>query len=272
MSDGLATDREALTRPEGYGTSAPLRTRASIYAYLEDPVDLVSWVLDHVEVDGAEVLDVGCGFGHYLAAASRDSALRLTGLDLSMGMAVATRETAPAAGVVNGDTQALPFPDASFDVVLAPHMLYHVPDIAQAAAELRRVVRDNGIVLAVANGDAHLRELRRVVMAAVADVTGGEPQPFASFTDRFSMANGPDLLSPPFQVEVLPLRNRLVVPEADPVVAYVETMQGLYDPAHFGGADWGEVLSVFERSAQERIDAEGSWVDTTESCLFVCRP
>jgi hypothetical protein len=151
-------------------------------------------------------------------------------------------------------------------------MLYHVPDIPAAVAELRRVVRDEGVVVAVANGSAHLAALRRVVMAAMADVVGGEPQPFRAFTDRFSMENGAALLEPAFRVTVEPLRNRLVVPEPDPVVAYAATIRAMYADSLFAGADWSEVMAAFERRVVERIEAEGGWVDTTESCLFVCRP
>ena len=272
MSDSLATDREALARPDGYGTPAPLRARASLYDHLEEPVDLVARVLDVAEVDGAEVLDVGCGPGSYLAGAVRGSARRVVGLDLSPGMAATAREAVPSAGVVNGDAQALPFRSAAFDVVLAPHMLYHVPDIPAAAAELRRVVREQGVVVAVANGAAHLRELRRVVMAAAADVVGGEPQPFVAFTERFSMENGEGFLGPVFQISVEPLRNRLRVPDAGPVVAYADTIRALYRDSLFAGADWGELMAAFERRVRERIEADGAWTDTTESCLFVCRP
>jgi len=272
MAEHLATDREALTRPQGYGTTAPLRARASVYAFLERKVDFVPWVLDHAEMDGAEVLDVGCGYGHYLAAAARDSARRLVGLDLSIGMATATRDEVPAAAVINGDAQALPLAGATFDVVLAPHMLYHVPDIPAAVAELRRVVRRNGVTLAVANGSAHLRQLRGEVMAAMAEVTGTEPRPFESFTDRFSMSNGGELLGAAFRVAVDPVRNRLVVPEPDPVVAYADTLPNMYSDSLFAGAAWPDVLAAFEQRVQERIDRDGAWVDTTESCVFVCRP
>jgi SAM-dependent methyltransferase len=272
VPDALATDREALTRPDGYGTTAPLRARASIYAYLERPVDFIGWVLDHTEVDGAEVLDVGCGFGQYLAAASRDSARRLVGLDLSSGMVSATREQVPGAAVVHGDAQALPLRVAAFDVVLAPHMLYHVPDIPTAVQELRRVVREQGVVLAVANGSAHLQELRTVVMAAMADVAGGDPRPFESFTDRFSLENGAALMEAAFDVETDVVRNRLVVPDAEPVVAYADTIRPLYAGTLFAGADWPEVMAAFGERVQARIDRDGAWTDTTESCVFVCRP
>jgi len=109
-------------------------------------------------------------------------------------------------------------------------------------------------------------------MGALADVTGGEPRPFETFTDRFSMTNGGEFLGAAFGVEMEPLRNRLVVPEPEPVVAYADTLPNMYSESLFAGAAWPDVLAGFERRVQRRIDRDGAWIDTTESCVFVCRP
>ena len=70
-----------------------------------------------------------------------------------------------AAGrVLQADGQALPFPNAAFDRVLAAHMLYHVPDREGALAEMRRVLRPGGRLVLATNGSnyqARLGELHR---------------------------------------------------------------------------------------------------------------
>ena len=48
--------------------------------------------------------------------------------------------------------------DGHLDTVVANHMLYHVPDPSQAVAGLRRVVRDDGVLIAATNGPSHLHE------------------------------------------------------------------------------------------------------------------
>jgi SAM-dependent methyltransferase len=60
------------------------------------------------------------------------------------------------------NAQELPFSDASFDVAVANHMLYHVPEPAEAARELARVLRPDGVLLASTNSRRHLE--------AVADI------------------------------------------------------------------------------------------------------
>lgn len=108
------------------------------------------------------VLDVGCGHGlMLLAAAGRVPRGRAVGLDLwsnvdqANNSAEATLRNAHAEGVaervelVDGDARALPFPDASFDVVLSSWALHNIPDAEgreRAVREIARVVKPGGVV------------------------------------------------------------------------------------------------------------------------------
>jgi SAM-dependent methyltransferase len=188
-----------------YADSSRLRARASIYAYNEGGFDLLSWVLGAVDwpVDGP-VLDVGCGPGRYLAEVGGG-----IGLDLSMGM---VREATAVDGVsaVQGDAQALPFADGTVARVLAPHMLYHVPEPARAVAEWRRVLRPGGEAVVVLNDAGHLAELRAHVDAdQVEAVLTHDAVP---------------LLEAEFDEVVLHAQEgRLLVTDAEAVAAYVDS-------------------------------------------------
>ena len=53
-----------------------------------------------------------------------------------------------------------PYDDASFDAVIANHMLFHVPDRAKALAEMRRVLRPGGKLYTSTMGETHKKTLR----------------------------------------------------------------------------------------------------------------
>lgn len=96
---------------------------------------------------GERVLDVACGTGNATIPAAERGAVT-TGLDLTPELLERGRAAAAAAGVdvewVEGDAEALPFEDASFDVVLSVFGCMFAPDHHAAAREIARVLRPGG--------------------------------------------------------------------------------------------------------------------------------
>ncbi|HWP27210.1 MAG TPA: class I SAM-dependent methyltransferase [Xanthobacteraceae bacterium] len=92
---------------------------------------------------GARVADLGCGsgvFSNLLQQAGYDC----VGLDISPKLVALARRKYPAVSFVEGDVERLPFPSASFDGVLLSGIVHHLPDPAQCAAEVFRVLRRGG--------------------------------------------------------------------------------------------------------------------------------
>ncbi|MCA9863587.1 MAG: methyltransferase domain-containing protein [Thermomicrobiales bacterium] len=100
----------------------------------------------------AQVLDVACGSGVVArtVAARLHGAGQVTGLDLSPAMLRVARRASEAAGLaidwVQGDAQALPFPDVAFDLVFCQQAIQFFPDRARAVAEMHRVLAPGGEV------------------------------------------------------------------------------------------------------------------------------
>jgi len=99
---------------------------------------------------GQAVLDVGTGTG-VVAITARNMGARVTGLDLTPALLAQARESAEVAGHHDiawheGDAEALPFPDACFDVVLSQfgHMFAPRPEVA--VSEMLRVLKPGGTI------------------------------------------------------------------------------------------------------------------------------
>lgn len=132
---------------------------------------------------GERVLDVGCGSGVVTRAMAQrvGPGGRATGTDSSPALLAIAREYADQAGVGGlidwrvADCRELPFPDASFDAVLAATVLAHVPGAERALREMVRVARPGGRVAVFDfDGDGLLfthpdRSLTRRIVAAQCD-------------------------------------------------------------------------------------------------------
>ncbi len=95
-----------------------------------------------------ELLDAGCGAGH-TAVALAPSARSVVAFDLSERMLAVTAQLAAERGLDNvatrqGDVEALPFPDASFDLVVSRYSAHHWPKPLAALHEIARVLKPGG--------------------------------------------------------------------------------------------------------------------------------
>ena len=117
------------------------RFMASSAAQLLDPLTLSP---------GATLLDVACGSGQ-LALVAAERGLKVTGVDIATNPILAARGRAAAAGLDvrfdEGDAEAMPYPDANFDVVASLYGAMFAPRPERVAAELLRVCRPGGIVV-----------------------------------------------------------------------------------------------------------------------------
>jgi SAM-dependent methyltransferase len=145
-------------------------------------------------------LEIGVGTGRIalpLAAAGR----RLVGVDLSAGMLTALRAKSPdALPLVQADATRLPFHDDVFGAAVLAHVLHLVSDWRAVVAELTRVVRPDGVLLATrgsAGGDL-LREITRRARAAAGwTLPPGRLDNLTALDTQIRSAGGTVTLLPP---------------------------------------------------------------------------
>lgn len=240
-------------------------------------VGLHPWLLAQMSLPAqANVLELGCGVGSFWIS-NRDCippGWRVTLTDLSPGMVgeAEQRLDAYSSGFTFATVAAndLPYPDETFDAVIAHFMLYHVDDRPRAIREIARALRPGGHCYAATNGARHMQEARLLAMQAglmtSADVKAGDAV-------AFSLENGADHLALSFAaVDLLRYEERLEVTEAEPLLAYIlscaQVQQRL---ASLEAADREHRVTTLRAQIDEQLAADGRINVTKDSGLFIAR-
>jgi SAM-dependent methyltransferase len=203
----MAFDDQAVVR-EQYATEANLQARKALWEDAEgDDAKEILWRT--IEAwQPRRVLEVGGGEGELAERMQRELGAEVTFVDFSPRMV----ELARARGVdaQEGDVQALPFADGSFDTVVSAWMLYHVPDLDRGLAEMARVLVPGGALIAVTNSVDHIAELRELLA-----------YPPGAFEMSFNSENGEEYLRRHFAgIERFDTVVTATVHEREKLVAY----------------------------------------------------
>jgi SAM-dependent methyltransferase len=139
-------------------------------------------VLDHAGVGpGTRHLDVGCGAG-MAAALSAARGASVSGIDAAEALLAIARERTPAGDFRQGDIEALPFADDSFDLVTGFNAFQYAGDPAQALREAGRVTKPGGMIVVMTWGEPAGMEASSLVAALKPLLPApppGAPGPFA---------------------------------------------------------------------------------------------
>ncbi len=209
-----------------YKDAQNLKARIALHSrYTVAKQDWSPWVFDHLKLkSGEQILECGGGSGLLWRKniGRIPAGCQITFTDLSAGMIAEAQSALAESGFEfsfqTADVMDLPFPDHSFDAVVANHMLYHVPNRAQALAEITRVLRPTGRFFTATNGKNHLKELLELGV----NLFPPAPTPQTVSRLRFSLENGRGQLEPFFkQIQLHLYNSHLAVSEIDPILNYL---------------------------------------------------
>lgn len=272
-------DKEAIKKWL-YGTAEALNIRIETHRrYSTAPMQLADWALALLPTSGQEVIfDAGCGSGNFLLPlAKKVTRGRAVALDLSRGVMQEAIETAQQEGLpitfLVGDAEELPFADKTFDMVMANHMLYHVPDIPRAIGELYRTLKKDGWFLATTNSQTTMEELDSLHLRAL----GVSDRRLERPDDRFSLENGERFLRRHFpEVGMHPFPDSLEFTEAEPLLRYYASgpiyrnVDGIYNP-ELPAEELNHCYETMRQLVEKEIEEKGKFVVSKLSGAFLAQ-
>ncbi|WP_171050945.1 class I SAM-dependent methyltransferase [Bacillus sp. BHET2] len=153
-----------------YKNASNLQTRITIHElYSENKQDWHEWLFEQYKITpNSRILEIGCGDGSFWFK-NKDrvpSTWHITLSDFSPGMLHSAKERLKELDSIHYlqfNIEEIPFEDNSMDVIIANHMLYHVPDRKKGVGEIRRVLKPGGVFYASTIGENHMKEFGELV-------------------------------------------------------------------------------------------------------------
>ena len=259
------TDQEYL-KTDQYRDASNLNARAELHRrFGTNSYGWFPWIFDTLETlpSPAHVLELGCGPGYmWKECVDRIPAdWSITLSDLSDGMIDAAWRNLVVTGRAfkfeRIDAQSIPYPDGTFDIVIANHMLFHLPDRPKGLAEIKRVLKSDGYLIATTVGDGHLAEI-------INWLEGVSPNTdFKPFGNPFTLDNGFEQLKPFFsRFRMLRYDDNLRVTEVEPLMAFI---QSTYRAKELSDS----ALTKLRQELESLLKTRGEFFITKDSGLFM---
>lgn len=188
------------------------------------------WIYEHCGIKkGMHILELGCGNGavwsENLSKLPADLNIILS--DISEGMLRDVRRTLgqndSRFSFRTFDCHEIPFPDDSFDLVMANHVLFYCDDIRAVCGEIRRVLRPGGLFVCSTYGSGHMKEISELVQKFDSRIVLSAENLY----ERFGLENGPAYLLPFFSdVQYEKYEDSIELYKPEPLIEYILSCHG----------------------------------------------
>lgn len=221
--------------------------------YSTNPYGWQNWVFDQYKIpENARILELGCGTGEIWQGRKLPAGRSLTLTDVSPDMtALAAKNLANFGSPIDFatlDARQLPYENATFDVVIANHLLPFFDQPSEVLHEISRVLKNDGQFYATTFGADNMRQLHQL--------DGG------STATNFTLENGNEILKKHFsQVERLDYPDDLRVTKTADLLDYISTYKDLTA---------AEKVDLSEKITDE-IAKNGSFEISKRQGIFRCK-
>lgn len=258
-----------------YATAAKLRARWNLYKFSIPKIDIHQTGIEHLHLKGDEnILEVGCGDGGVLINLRRDGHKgQLVGLEINdkMFQTAVNLQTKvniqPPIAFMVGSADYLPFPDKSFDVIIAFFMLYHMPDIQKTLREWKRILKDDGKVLITTS--SILNKPKHKTFKKLAEALIGKTAP--QFNSSFNVENAEKQLNGIFKIiDTFVYEGRIKLNKSNQYMKAFNSIRDMYDPIP-SNLEWEKAKKAVRTKVEKEIDQNGFFTDIVRRGLFICR-
>lgn len=214
-----------------YQNSANISARIRLHhMFSQNTQGWFPWVYEQCDIKpGMQILEVGCGNARLWTEnlSKLPSEIHVTLSDISDGMIRDVQRDGGLDGACfdfyHFDATEIPFPDETFDLVIANHTLFYCDPVSKACAELSRVLKPHGRVVCGTYGPEHMKEVTDLVQSFDKRIILSSD----ALYERFGRENGAEQLQPYFDsVEWRVYEDSLEVDAPEPLMEYILSCHG----------------------------------------------
>jgi len=226
------------------------------------------WIYEQCKIsDSMKILEVGCGNGAlWTENFSRlPDNVNIVLSDISEGMIHDVRRSIGPEDARFSfqvfDCAQIPFPDGSFDLVIANHLLFYCDDIPKSCEEIQRVLKSNGRFVCSTYGSRHMKEISRLVQNFDSRIALSDKDLY----ERFGLENGREFLEPFFgEVSCVQYQDEIYLDTPEPLIEYILSCHG--NQKQFLLDRYAEFYSFVENKVKNGFHI------TKDAGLFCCFP
>lgn len=191
------------------------------------------WIYDNCRIcRNMNILELGCGSGTFWTV-NLDKLppdINVTITDISEGMIRDAKRNITNSGLAQynfsyntTDCCNIPYPDNSFDIVIANHVLFYCNPVTKAVNEIHRVLKSGGRLICSTYSSRHMQEINQLVSDFDSRIVLSADRLYTIF----GLDNGCQLLNNDFkQIEKKIYKDSLIVDKAEPLIEYIMSCHG----------------------------------------------